>query len=149
MDPGERLAIACCCLFFLVGLLGGVWKLLVTLSSPEGHSRRYVDVLHRAALMYSFACLVTARLCALSPLDATVETVAVGALTGFFALAQLTYALHGALGDTENQLRRPFRLGTRTLPRSVVVGFMTCLIAGELGGFSVLAYGALRGIGVW
>lgn len=149
MDLGERLALVCCCVFFAVGLLAGVWKFVATLRSPEGRSHRYVDVLHRAALMYSFACLVLARLCALSPLAQTLETAAVGTMVAFFALAQLTYGLHAALQDTDNQLRAPYRLGGMPLPKIVVVGFMVCLIAGEVGGFAVLAFGALRGLGVW
>ncbi|MCC7073696.1 MAG: hypothetical protein IT383_20465 [Deltaproteobacteria bacterium] len=149
MDPGERLALLCCCLFFLVGLVTGVWKFVGTISSPEGRAHRYVDVLHRAALMYSFACLVMARLCALSPLGASLETAAVISLVVFFTLAQLTYGLHGVLKDTDNQLRAPFRLGAAALPRVVVVGFMVCLIVGEVGGFSVLAFGAVRGLGFW
>jgi len=38
----------------------------------------------------------------------------------FFAAAVLGYVIHGALRDTDNQLARPHRLGTRTVSPAAV-----------------------------
>ena len=54
--------------------------------------------------------------------------------------------VHGALQDTDNQLKPPFRLGDRTLPTLFIVGYMWTLIIAEIGGFSVLFYGVLVAI---
>ncbi|MDX1497976.1 MAG: hypothetical protein R3352_10500, partial [Salinisphaeraceae bacterium] len=54
------------------------------------------------------------------------------------------YALHGWLNDTDNQLRKPHRLGSATLPGFMIGGFMWALIIAEVGGFSVLLYGCLQ-----
>src|SRR5689334_24039468 len=49
-----------------------------------------------------------------------------------------SYAVHGWLDDTDNQLRQPHVLGRRTLPAWVVSGSMWMLAAAEIGGFVVL-----------
>jgi hypothetical protein len=61
----------------------------------------------------------------------------------YFASAILIYILHGALQDTDNQLKQPFRLGRGTLPSAFIIGYMWTLIAAEIGGFVVLFYGVL------
>ena len=45
-------------LIFLWALLIGVWKYREMAASPEGRAHPYVDVAHRAALLYSFATLL-------------------------------------------------------------------------------------------
>jgi hypothetical protein len=71
------------------------------------------------------------------------------ALEGYFGIAIATYFVHALLKDTDNQMRAPFRLGSATLPRSVVEALMWSLIAAELGGFVVLFYGAGVGLSFW
>jgi hypothetical protein len=53
----------------------------------------------------------------------------------------LGYIVHGVLRDTDNQLRRPHRLGSRVVPASAMTTFMIVLIIGEVGAFSVLLAG--------
>ena len=45
---------------FLLALILGVWKYRQMATSPEHLAHPYVDIAHRAALMYSFATLLVA-----------------------------------------------------------------------------------------
>ena len=143
MPTAEILATLAAGSFFLTGLLTGVWKYLQIHQSPRGEAHPYVDIAHRTALLYSFACLLLAYFTRLSQLDGTLELIAVAAQVLFFALAVLSYVLHGWLGDTDNQLRRPFLLGRWQVPGVLMGGFMTLLIIGEIGGFLVLFAGVI------
>lgn len=146
MQPAETLAILAAGGFFLTGLLTGVWKYwqIHTRDSAEAHP--YVNIAHRTALLYSFACLLLAQFARLSVLSDAVNTAAVAVQVLFFAAAVFSYALHGWLADTDNQLRKPHRLGALTLPGILITAFMWALIAGEIGGFLVLFYGVIQGL---
>lgn len=141
----ERLAVFASGSFFLAGLLFGVWKYVAIARSPDAQAPVYVDIAHRAALLYAFACLVVERFAELSALASSVELAAVVAQVAFFALGLSTYVLHGLLRDTDNQFARPHRLGRATLPPALVVGFMVALVVAEVGGFAVLFWGAVTG----
>jgi len=143
MDLASKLTIVCCGLFFLTGLLTGVWKYACIASSESATAPVYVDVAHRASLLYAFASLVVLQFLQLSPFGPALNLLCALAPQVFFALAIATYVIHGALRDTDNQLRAPHRLGDRTLPAWVIHGFMVALIAAELGGFGALFVGAL------
>jgi len=139
----ERFALAAAGLFFLVGLLTGVWKYGAIARSDEAKAPVYVDVAHRAALLYAFACVLVERMVVVGGLSDAVEFGAVVVQVVFFALALSTYLVHGLLNDTDNQLARPHRLGQATLPPAVIMGFMISLIVAEVGGFVVLLYGVI------
>ena len=64
----------------------------------------------------------------------------------FFAATVLAYVVHGALRDTDNQLRRPHRLGRRTIPAGVMLTFMTSLVLAEIGAFAVVFSGFLAAL---
>jgi len=132
--------------FFLVGLLTGVWKYQCIASSKEAAAPAYVDIAHRASLMYAFACMLLAEFAARSVWPTTVNTIAVIVLVAWFAIAVLGYVMHGILRDTDNQLRRPHRLGSRTIAPSTLHTLMVALIVGEVGGFLVLFVGAVAGL---
>jgi hypothetical protein len=132
--------------FFLTGLLTGVWKYVCIARDEAGRAPAYVDTAHRASLLYAFACALLADLCRRSVWANAVNVASAAALIIFFAAAVLGYLVHGALRDTDNQLRRPHRLGIRTIPPLVMRGFMTTLIAAEVGGFLVLFAGVLKGL---
>jgi len=149
MADAERLALLGSGVYFLIGLLTGVWKYRAIMSSPTGQAHPYVDIPHRASLMYAFASLIVWKFAELSPLGDRIELAAVIALEGYFGIAIATYFVHAVLKDTDNQMRAPFRLGSATLPRSVVEALMWSLIAAELGGFVVLFYGAGIGLSFW
>ena len=112
-------------------------------TSPEATAPVYVDIAHRTALMYSFACLVMHQLVPYSPVGAPLTRWVVAVPIGFFALAVASYVLHGVLRDTDNQLRSPHRLGRFTLPGLAMRAFMVSLIVGEIGGVGILVYGVL------
>ena len=149
MSTAERLALLGSGVYFLIGLLTGIWKYRGMMGSPTGQAHPYVDIVHRAALMYAFASLVVWKFAELSTLGDGLELASVIALEGYFGFAILAYLVHALLKDTDNQLRAPFRLGTATVPRIVVEAFMWSLIAAELGGFVVLFYGAGMGLSFW
>lgn len=133
--------------FFLTGLLTGAWKYLAIHGSAEAVAPVYVDIAHRASLMYAFAAILMREFVPYSPLGATGTLWAVAIPILFFASAIVTYLLHGLLRDTDNQLRRPHVLGRRRLPAALIQLYMVALIIGEVGGFAVLFYGLLRGLG--
>lgn len=139
----ERLAVFASGGFFLAGLLFGVWKYLAIARSPDAQAPVYVDIAHRAALLYAFACLVVERFAQLSTLSASLEWAAVVAQVTFFALGLSTYVVHGLLRDTDNQFAKPHRLGRATLPPALIVLFMVALVVAEVGGFAVLFWGAI------
>lgn len=129
------------CGFFLVGLLAGAWKYACILVSPVARAPAYVDVAHRAGLMYAFACGLLGALCERSAYSDRTNLVACVILVVFFALPVVGYVAHGALRDTDNQFARPHRLGTRTVPPAALLAFMIALIVAELGAFGVVAAG--------
>lgn len=134
MHHATTLALLACGLFFLTGLCTGVWKWRAMLSRPSHRAPYYVDTAHRAALLYSFACLVLERFAALSPFSAALTLVATALPILFFATAIATYIRLGIADATENQFER------RTF---VTTTGMVLLIAGEIGGFSILFVGFL------
>lgn len=146
MEPALKLALVSCGVFFLTGLLTGVWKYVCIARSPDAQAPVYVDVCHRAALMYSFACLVLAKFVELSVWSPSVDFWATLFPILFFAEAVFLYAVHGWLRDTDNQLREPHVLGRFTLPKMMIRGSMWSLIASEVGGFGVLFVGAMKGM---
>ena len=142
----ETLCLLAAGLFFMTALLTGWWKYRCIATSESATAPVYVDIAHRASLMYSFSALLLREFVPYSPLDATGTVWAVGMPLLFFALAIGTYVLHGLLRDTDNQLRNPHRLGSRTLPGIVIHGFMWALAIGEIGGFAILLWGFLKSI---
>lgn len=141
-EPAVRLCVLAAGIFFLIGLLTGAWKYWHIARSAEARSPVYVDIAHRAALLYSFAALLLAVFAGLSRWSDTVNLVAAALPLAFFGLAIGGYVLHGVLEDTDNQFRKPHRLGAHAVPSSLMTGFMWALMAAEIGGFLVLLVGA-------
>lgn len=129
--------------FFLAGLLAGAWKYLAIRASAEARAPIYVEFCHRASLLYAFASALLGELARRSAWPDRVNLVAIASLVGFFAVSVLSYVVHAALRDTDNQFARPHRLGPVTLPASAMVGFMATLIVVEVGGFLVVFTGFL------
>ncbi len=121
-------------LMFLWALLLGVWKYRQILSSEHSQVHPYVDIAHRAALLYSFALLLIGVFVQLSGWSELVNLLAAGAMGVYFYAAVGGYVLHGWRRDTDNQFRDPMR-GTHLL--------MLSLIAAEIGGWLVLVAGFL------
>ncbi len=123
-------------LMFLVALLLGVWKYHQIATSENHAAHIYVDIAHRAALLYSFALLLIATFVELSGFSELVNLLAAGAMTIYFFGSVAGYALHGHKRDTENQFRNPEH-GLHAL--------MLTLIVAEIGGWLVLTAGFLDG----
>lgn len=119
---------------FLWALLLGVWKFRQMDASEEGLAHPYVDVAHRAALLYSFALLLVATFVQLSGWSVLVNLLAAGAMALYFFASVAGYAVHGWLRDTDNQFRHPIH---------GLNAFMFSLIAAEIGGWLVLIAGFL------
>lgn len=118
----------------MTALLTGVWKYRHMLVA-EGHlAPFYVDTAHRAALLYTFAALLLARLVEESPFSPAVNLAAIGGPLAFFATAIATYIRLGAENRTENQFHE------RTF---ATTWGMAALIIAEIGGFGVLLAGFL------
>lgn len=143
MGIAEKLAIVGAGSFFLVGLLSGVWKYLQIHQSDTGEAHPYVDIGHRASLLYAFASILLAKFAGISRLGDTVELVAMSALMFYFATAILTYLAHGFFQDTDNQLKAPHTMGPLKLSPAGISIYMWGLIVGEIAGFLVLFYGVL------
>jgi hypothetical protein len=119
-------------LMFLWALLLGVWKYRQIAESEEAAAHPYVDIAHRAALLYSFALLLVATFVELSGWSTLVNLLAAGAMTFYFYAAVVGYVWHGWRRDTDNQFRDP-------MPG--LHGFMVALMAAEIGGWLVLIAG--------
>jgi preprotein translocase subunit SecG len=123
-------------LIFLLALVLGVWKYRQVLTSEEHRAHPYVDIAHRAALLYSFATLLIAVFVQLSAWPMWVNLTAAMVVVFFFVAAILSYIVHGLKQDTENQFANP--------DRALRTG-MVALVIGEVGGFGVLLAGFIAG----
>ena len=121
-------------LIFIGALVLGAWKYRQMATSPEGLAHPYVDVAHRAALLYSFATLLIATFVELSGWSIAVNLVSAFAVIAFFVGAISGYIYHGLRRDTDNQ----FREGEEPPGLNP---FMWSLIVVEIAGFSVLLAG--------
>jgi hypothetical protein len=123
-------------LIFLLALVLGVWKYRQIMAAPDHRAHPYVDIAHRAALLYSFATLLLAAFVELSAWPTWVNLTAAAVVVVFFVGAIADYIIHGARRDTTNQ----FEHATRGSQVS-----MALLIVGEIGGFGVLLAGFIAG----
>ena len=137
MITAYQIAIIAAGIFFLNGLITGVWKYHQIAASEDGKAHPYVDIAHRTSLLYSFAAILIATFVEISQLSNTVEAIATLLLVTYFSLAILSYMIQGFLRKTDNQLRH-ISASTKW--------FMWSLIAAEIGGFVILFYGVLIAI---
>ncbi|MGV9803202.1 hypothetical protein ACWDTP_34620 [Mycobacterium sp. NPDC003449] len=119
-------------LIFLLALVLGIWKYRQMATSDYHLAHPYVDIAHRAALLYSFAAMLIAFFVELSAWPTWVNLTAAMVVVFFFVAAILSYVAHGAKRDTTNQFERP---------GAALHAGMIALIVGEVGGFSVLLAG--------
>ncbi|CDP87706.1 MULTISPECIES: hypothetical protein [Mycolicibacterium] len=119
-------------LIFLLALVLGVWKYRQMATSENHLAHPYVDIAHRAALLYSFATLLVAVFVELSAWPTWVNLTAAMVLVLFFVVAIAAYIEHGAKRDTTNQFEKP---------TAALHAGMIALIVGEIGGFAVLLAG--------
>jgi hypothetical protein len=136
VSPDTKAVLLAAAVMFLAALVLGVWKYESIRSSQTHHAHPYVDIAHRAALLYSFALLLVATFVQLSGFSELVNLIAAGAMAFYFFAAVGSYVMHGIRRDTDNQFRDPVP-GTHAL--------MVSLIVAEIGGWLVLIAGFLDG----
>ena len=135
MNPAIKMSLLASGLFLLSGMLIGIFKYHRMLTRETHTAPVYIDIAHRAAFLYSFAMLVIAKLLEYSPYSERVQLGAAGLVLSFLALTIAGYLAHGLKEDTDNMFRE--RTFTTTW-------YMYMLIAGEIGGLSVIIWGFIR-----
>jgi hypothetical protein len=132
MNLAVKLTLTAAGLFLFVGLIGGVLKYRAMMASETHLAPVYIDIAHRAALMYSFAALVMAELLRYSPYSEPVQIAIALAPLSFFAMAIGRYFQLGLANTTENQFaERTFHTTAGTW----------LLIVAEIGGIGAIVWG--------
>jgi len=135
MSPATKLCLASSGVFLLFGMFAGILKYRGVMTAPDHRAPVYIDVCHRAALLYSFALLVMGKLIEYSPYSSSVQLVLTGVPLFFFALAVITYLRLGLENKTENQFTER-NFGTTWM--------VYALIVGELGGLGGIVWGFFK-----
>jgi hypothetical protein len=134
MSIAIKISLLASGVFLLTGLLTGIAKYRKIMQSPDHRAPVYIDIAHRASLLYSFAALVMAKLLEYSPYSETVQLIAVALPLSFFAITIGGYYVFGVIDTTDNIFnKRNF----------ITTWYMYALIAGEVGGFLVILWGFL------
>lgn len=132
MNTAVKISLLASGAFLLAAMLIGIAKYRQMLERETHQANAYVDIAHRAALLYSFAALVIAELAKYSPFTEKFLMIIVVVPLALFALTIAQYARLGWLGREETQFaERNF----------TTVWFMYGLIAGEIGGVALLVGG--------
>lgn len=132
MNLAIKITLAASGIFLFAGLLLGVLKYRGILRSPEHCAPVYIDIAHRAALLYSFAALVMAELLKYSPYSLNVQLLITSAPLLFFAIAIAQYTKLGLENKTDNQFReRNFN----------TTWGIWLLIVAEVGGVGAIVWG--------
>ena len=130
----SRIALTASGIFFMTGLLTGVWKYLCMRRHQSAEAPHYVNTAHRAALMYAFSAQLLAVFAAISAFSNLVNTVAVIPPLLFFGIAILHYVQLGLTTDSNNSLR-----DSPDKAKDYLI--LNILAIAEVGGFSVLLCG--------
>lgn len=145
LTPSVSLNLALGSYHLMAGLVLGVYKYAQIHASKTATAHPYISTAHRASLMYGFASAQLAGISLLSAWPESVNVAATVATQTFFVSAVATYAVHGVLRDTTNQLKAPYRLGEkRAMPGWMVHGFMAGLVVAEVVGCGVLTAGMIK-----
>ncbi|MDP2868115.1 MAG: hypothetical protein Q8O08_04755 [Methyloversatilis sp.] len=132
MNLAVKLTLAASGIFLFVGLIGGILKYRGIMTSPNHRAHPYIDIAHRASLLYSFAALVMAALLTFSPYSDPVQILITGVPLFFFSVAIAQYYRLGLEGKVTNQFKeRNFN----------TTWGMLLLIVGELGGVGAIVWG--------
>jgi hypothetical protein len=133
-NTASVIALAAAGIFFMAGLLTGLWKYLCMRKHPQAEAPYYVNTAHRAALMYAFSAQLLAVFAAISAFPDWVNTVAVIAPLLFFGKAIIKYVRLGLTTTSNNSLR-----DSQDKAKSYLI--LNILAVAEIGGFSVLLLG--------
>lgn len=131
-----RIALIAAGIFFMTGLLTGLWKYLCMRQNQSAEAPHYVNTAHRAALMYAFAAQLLAVFAAASAFSDWVNTIAVIFPLLFFGIAIVHYINLGLTTESNNSMRD-------SSDRKKDYLILNILAVAETGGFSVLFLGFL------
>jgi len=134
------IALSAAGIFFMAGLLTGLWKYLCMRKDPQAEAPYYVNTAHRAALMYAFSAQLLAIFAGISIFPGWVNTLAVIQPLLFFAISIAHYVQLGLKTTSNNSLRDSSNKAKDYL-------MLNILAVAEIGGFSVLLLGFF--IKVW
>lgn len=132
MNLAIKITLASAGMFLLTGMIGGVIKYQRIMASPDHKASAYVDLAHRAALLYSFSALVMAELLRFSPFSVSVQLLITGVPLFNFAVSIAQYFRLGFTGKTTSQF------SDRNL---ITTWGMVFLIVGEIGGVGAIVLG--------
>ncbi|MFZ2172070.1 MAG: hypothetical protein WAW61_20820 [Methylococcaceae bacterium] len=130
----SRIALSASGIFFMTGLLTGVWKYLCMRRHQSAEAPHYVNTAHRAALMYAFSAQLLAVFAAISAFSDRVNTIAVIPPLLFFGIAIVHYINLGTTTGSNNSLR-----DSPDKAKDYLI--LNILAVSEIGGFSVLLVG--------
>lgn len=133
-NTASCIALSASGLFFMTGLITGVWKYRCMRNHPEAEAPYYVNTAHRAALLYAFAAQLVAVFASLSAFPVWVNTVAVIPLLLFFGIGIIYYIQLGLTTRSNNSLR-----DSNNKAKDYLI--LNVLSVAEIGGFSVLLLG--------
>lgn len=132
MNVAIKITLSAAGLFLLAGMLIGILKYRFTMRSAEHRAPIYIDIAHRAALLYSFAALVMAKLLESSPFPLGWQLAIALVPLFYFALTIIQYVRLGLAGREATQFsERNF----------ITTWFMYSLIAGEIAGVAAIVGG--------
>lgn len=132
MNPAVKLSLLSSGIFLLLGMLIGILKYQRMLSTPEHMAPVYINIAHRAALLYSFAMLVVAALLEHGNGSLKLQLGATLSLLLFLSLTVIGYLAHGLSNKTDNMFRER---------NWITTWYMYLLIVGEIGGLSIILWG--------
>jgi hypothetical protein len=137
MNLSMKIALLFSSLYFMTGLVTGIWKYRSILRSPDNEAPRYVSTAHRSSFTYSFAALLVSILLGQSPYPGWLNMTITVALMTFFTITIFGYIGYGRRGGSDSQFAEPPAFGGES-GRSLL---MTLLIVGEIAGFGLLTLG--------
>lgn len=147
MTLAEKYCLTAAFVFFMVGLLAGIWKYLQMIQSENCRSRYYVDSAHSTSFLYAVSALLLGVFARHSVFPDLVNEIAALSALIFFGTAIGLNVINGLKSDTRNQIKAS-RSGTPGFsPMWLVHSYTAALIIAEVGGSSVLGIGAL--LSVW
>ena len=133
-NTASRIALSFSGIFFMIGLLTGLWKYLCMRQHQKTEAPYYVNTAHRAALMYAFAAQLLAVFAAASAFSDTVNIVAVIFPLLFFGISIVHYINLGLTTKSNNSMRD-------SADRKKDYLILNILAVAEIGGFAVLLLG--------
>ena len=133
-NTASCIALSVSGIFFMAGLLTGLWKYMCMRKHPQAEAPHYVNVAHRAALMYAFSSQLLAVFAAISAFPGWLNTIAVIPPLLFFSIAIVHYVQLGMTTNSNNSLRD-------SADKAKDYQILNILAVAEIGGFSVLLIG--------